>query len=175
MGAANEFDLATLGAIVGFFSTIIGSFVVACIYGWKLALVCSTFMPLLIAAGYFRFYSLGLMEKRRKESNEAATFACEATSAIRTVASLSIEASIRDQFRSHLKHKARSDLVFMSLSAGLYSINQAMMMVSAAISRYQRYPRLTVVLSLLLHFAFGTADSLSSVANTTSFSFSCAL
>ncbi|KAK1920029.1 hypothetical protein P3342_002325 [Pyrenophora teres f. teres] len=80
---------STLGTIVSAASSIIVAFIVGCSFGWKLALVCSATIPLVIACGYFRYYALTRMEKRTKETSDAASFACEAASSIRTVASLS--------------------------------------------------------------------------------------
>ncbi|RMZ67542.1 multidrug resistance [Pyrenophora seminiperda CCB06] len=75
---------STLGTIVSAASSILVAFIVGCSFGWKLALVCSSTIPLVIGCGYFRFYALVRMEKRTKETSDAASFACEAASSIRT-------------------------------------------------------------------------------------------
>ncbi len=46
---------ATLGAILSASSSIIVATIVGCSFGWKLALVCISTIPLMLACGYFRY------------------------------------------------------------------------------------------------------------------------
>jgi ATP-binding cassette subfamily B (MDR/TAP) protein 1 len=47
---------ATLGTILGAGAAIIVAIIVGLVFGWKLALVCISTMPLLLGCGYFRFH-----------------------------------------------------------------------------------------------------------------------
>lgn len=47
---------STLGTILASLSSIVVAIIVGCIFGWKLALVCTSTIPLLLGCGYFRFY-----------------------------------------------------------------------------------------------------------------------
>ena len=43
---------ATLGAILNFITTIISAAILSCIIGWKLGLVCTSAVPILLLGGY---------------------------------------------------------------------------------------------------------------------------
>jgi ATP-binding cassette subfamily B (MDR/TAP) protein 1 len=119
---------STLGTIVSAASSIIVAFIVGCSFGWKLALVCSATIPLVIGCGYFRFYALTRMEKRTKETSDAASFACEAASSIRTVASLSLEKHLLYEYHDKLGHQGKGYLKFTNVSAVLYATSQGLSM-----------------------------------------------
>jgi ATP-binding cassette subfamily B (MDR/TAP) protein 1 len=63
---------ATLGAVINFTVTIVGAIAVSCSFGWKLALVCVSTMPILLSCGFLRFWVLSRLEKRTKRYTEAA-------------------------------------------------------------------------------------------------------
>ncbi|KAF1836489.1 leptomycin B resistance protein pmd1 [Decorospora gaudefroyi] len=119
---------STLGTIVSAASSIVVAFIVGCSFGWKLALVCSSTIPLVIACGYFRFYALTRMEKRTKETSDAASFACEAASSIRTVASLSLEKHLLSEYHDKLGQQGKGYLKFSNVSAVLYATSQGLSM-----------------------------------------------
>ena len=80
---------ATLGTILVVLTTLVGSISLSSAIGWKLALVCTATIPILLGCGFFRFWMLAHFRSRAKKAYESsASYACEATSAIRTVASL---------------------------------------------------------------------------------------
>jgi ATP-binding cassette, subfamily B (MDR/TAP), member 1 len=116
---------ATLGAIINFTVTIIGATAVSCSFGWKLALVCVSTMPVLLSCGFLRFWVLSRLEKRTKRHTEAAGFACEATSAIRTVASLTLEQDIWQRYHEKLDAQTMEDLRHILLSSALYAMSQS--------------------------------------------------
>lgn len=117
---------STLGSIVSAGASIIVAFIAACSFGWKLALVCSSTIPLVLGCGYFRLYALTRMEKRTKETSDAASFACEAASSIRTVASLSLEKHLLDEYHKKLGAQGKGYLKFTSVSAVLYATSQGL-------------------------------------------------
>ncbi|QSS65936.1 leptomycin B resistance protein [Histoplasma capsulatum] len=85
----------TLGTILLVSTTLAAACIVALVIGWKLALVCITTIPILLGCGYYRFYILSVFQTRsQKAYQKSASYACEATSAIRTVASLTRESDI---------------------------------------------------------------------------------
>ncbi|CAB4485985.1 unnamed protein product [Rhizophagus irregularis] len=85
--------LATaLGSISRILATIIVGIIVALIIGWKLTLVILTTVPILMVAGYFKFKMMaGFKSRTLKIYEKSAQIACEGTSNIRTVASLTRE------------------------------------------------------------------------------------
>ncbi|KAH6621766.1 P-loop containing nucleoside triphosphate hydrolase protein [Boeremia exigua] len=124
---------ATLGTIVNSSASIIVAVIVGCSFGWKLALVCTATIPLMLACGYFRFYALIRMEKRNKETSEAASFACEAASSIRTVATLSLEQHLLREYQEKLIKQAAGNIVFNNISASLYATSQGLSMLIFAL------------------------------------------
>lgn len=124
---------ATLGTIVSSAASIFVAVIVGCSFGWKLALVCTATIPLMLACGYFRFYALIRMEKRNKETSEAASFACEAASSIRTVATLSLEQHLLREYHEKLGKQAAGNVVFNNISASLYATSQGLSMLIFAL------------------------------------------
>lgn len=119
---------STLGTILTSISTVLVAIIVGLSFGWKLALVCTSTIPLMLACGYFRFHALLRMEKRTKETTDAASFACEAASSIRTVAGLSLESHLLEQYHEKLTAQAVGNLKFMNVSAALYAMSQGLSM-----------------------------------------------
>lgn len=124
---------STLGTIVSAAASIFVALIVGLSFGWKLALVCSSTIPLVLACGYFRFYALIRMEKRTKESSDAASFACEAASSIRTVASLSLEKHLLSEYHNKLGAQAQGNMKFTNVSASLYATSQGLSMLIFAL------------------------------------------
>jgi cell wall-associated NlpC family hydrolase len=87
----------------------------------------------MLACGYFRFYALTRMEKRTKGSNEAASFACEAASSIRTVATLSLEKHLLAAYHGKLGDQARDNFKFQNVSGVLYATSQGLSMLIFAL------------------------------------------
>ncbi|KAL5385661.1 hypothetical protein PMIN06_004958 [Paraphaeosphaeria minitans] len=119
---------STLGAILTACASVLVAIIVGLSFGWKLALVCTSTIPLVIGCGYFRFYALVRMEKRTKESTDSASFACEAASSIRTVATLSLESHLLEQYHEKLTAQGRGNLKFMNISSLLYALSQGLSM-----------------------------------------------
>ncbi|KAH9878207.1 hypothetical protein J1614_003424 [Plenodomus biglobosus] len=124
---------STLGTIVSAASSIVVAVIVACAFGWKLALVCSATIPIVLGCGYFRFYALTRIEKRNKETSAAASFACEAASSIRTVASLSLEKHLLSEYHTKLDQQAQGNVKFTNVSAVLYATSQGLNMFILAL------------------------------------------
>jgi ATP-binding cassette subfamily B (MDR/TAP) protein 1 len=68
------------------------------------------------------------MEKRGKIVNDAASFACEAASSIRTVASLTLEDRLLSEYHDKLSAHAIGNLRFTNVSAVLYALSQGLAM-----------------------------------------------
>ncbi|KAF2008172.1 P-loop containing nucleoside triphosphate hydrolase protein [Amniculicola lignicola CBS 123094] len=119
---------STLGQILVSISAVLAAVIVGCSFGWKLALVCTAAIPLMLACGYFRFYSLIQMENRTKNTTDASAFACEAASSIRTVASLSLEQHLLDEYHEKLGQQALGNMKFVNTSAMLYAMSQGLSM-----------------------------------------------
>ncbi|KAI8962444.1 P-loop containing nucleoside triphosphate hydrolase protein [Daldinia sp. FL1419] len=125
----------TLGTLLTMITTLVSASVVGLAFGWKLALVCIATIPLLLACGFFRFYMLAHFQRRSKKAYEqSATYASEAISAIRTVASLTREDDIMAQYRESLAVQQRASLISVLRSSILYATSQSLIFLIFALA-----------------------------------------
>ena len=120
---------ATLGAILAAVTTIIEALAISCAIKWQLGLVAASAMPVLLCCGFLRFWMLAQYNLRgRKAYESSASFACEAASAIRTIASLTREDDVWqiyhemvvNQTKKSLKSVLRSSLLYAASQSGMY-------------------------------------------------------
>jgi ATP-binding cassette subfamily B (MDR/TAP) protein 1 len=124
----------TLGTLLTVTTTLVAALAVAIAVGWKLALVCAATVPILLACGFFRFWMLAQFQQRSKTAYEkSASFACEATAAIRTVASLTRENDVWNVYHEQLVEQARKGLVSILRSSTLYAASQSFMFLCMAL------------------------------------------
>ncbi|KAI0603161.1 multidrug resistance protein [Biscogniauxia sp. FL1348] len=125
---------ATLGTILMVTTTLIASIILGLAFGWKLALVCIATIPILLGCGFFRFYMLAHFQRRSKKAYEhSASYASEAISAIRTVASLTRESDVLDQYRHSLAVQQRSSLISVLKASLLYAASQSFLFLAFAL------------------------------------------
>ncbi|KAH7379491.1 P-loop containing nucleoside triphosphate hydrolase protein [Pyrenochaeta sp. MPI-SDFR-AT-0127] len=124
---------ATLGTIVSGGASVLIAIIVGCSFGWKLALVCTSTIPLVLACGFFRIKAILSMEKRTKSSSAAASFACETAASIRTVAALSLEKYLLQQYHDKLGDRAKENLKFMTISGALYALSEGLLLLILAL------------------------------------------
>ncbi|KAI0180316.1 P-loop containing nucleoside triphosphate hydrolase protein [Hypoxylon sp. FL1284] len=124
----------TLGTLLMVTTTLISAMVVALAFGWKLALVCIATVPVLLACGFLRFYMLAHFQRRSRRSYEqSASYASEAISAIRTVASLTREEDVLSQYKHSLAVQQRSSLISVLKSSLLYAASQSLLFLAFAL------------------------------------------
>ena len=124
----------TLGTILMVSTTLVASIIVGTAIGWKLALVCISIIPLLLACGYLRFFMLAQFARRSKKAYEgSASYACEATGAIRTVASLTREQDVWQQYHQRLAEQGKRSLPAILKSSSLYAASQAVVFLCNAL------------------------------------------
>ncbi|KAJ5150471.1 ABC transporter integral membrane type 1 [Penicillium coprophilum] len=123
-----------LGTILMTSTTLIASIVISLAFGWKLALVCISVVPVLLGCGFYRFYMLAEFQARSKTAYEgSASYACEATSAIRTVASLTRENDVWAFYHAQLDRQGRTSLISVIKSSTLYAASQALVFFCVAL------------------------------------------
>ncbi|RFU81921.1 abc multidrug transporter mdr1 [Trichoderma arundinaceum] len=116
-----------LSTILMVSATLMASMVIALAIGWKLALVCISIVPVLLFCGFCRVSMLARFQAQSKKIYEtSASYACEATSAIRTVASLSREDDVLATYHSQLFNQARVSLISTLKSSLFYALSQAL-------------------------------------------------
>lgn len=123
----------TLGTILNAVSTLFIGCVIALSIGWKLALVCTATIPVVLACGFFRFWILSRLQAAALQASSAsASHACEAISAIRTVASLTLEGEVNRKYYDQLQKYARP-LQSMIWISTLYGAAEAFMTLCVAL------------------------------------------
>lgn len=116
---------ATLGTILLTLSTLFSSMIMGLALGWKLSLVCTATIPVLLACGFFRFYLLLRFQSRAKEAYAAsAAYASEAVSSIRTVASLTREQDIMRTYREDIANQRRKGMKSVLSASAVYGAAQ---------------------------------------------------
>ena len=124
----------TLGTILSVLTTLFAAMIVSLAIGWKLALVCMSTIPVVLGCGFFRFWILARFEARSKKAYEgSASFACEATSAIRTVASLTREDDVWEDYHGKLVAQGHKSLISVAKSSILYAGSQSFMFLAIAL------------------------------------------
>ncbi|KAL2843559.1 P-loop containing nucleoside triphosphate hydrolase protein [Aspergillus pseudodeflectus] len=118
---------ATLGTLLIVTVNLFGSLTVAMVLGWKLALVCSSAVPLLLLSGFLRTWILSRFQARgRTVYQKSASEVSEAVTAIRTVVSLTMEQVILTSYETQLRQQVRSDIPSILRSSYLYACSEAL-------------------------------------------------
>ena len=125
---------ATLGTILVVTTTLITAISLSCAINYKLALVCTATIPILLACGFLRFWMLARFQDRAKKAYESsASYACEATAAIRTVASLTREEDVWEHYHQTLVEQQKKSLRSILRSSILYAASQSFMFLCTAL------------------------------------------
>ncbi|KAI0152971.1 leptomycin B resistance protein pmd1 [Xylariaceae sp. FL1272] len=123
-----------LGGIFTFIATILGGIVLSLIIGWKLALVCTATIPLVAGFGWIRLAMLTLFaEKMKKTHQDSAAYASEAASAIRTVASLNMEARVLKHYNVILSQRSRESIKSILSASAMYAASQSITFLAIAL------------------------------------------
>ncbi|CCD54212.1 hypothetical protein ACHAO1_005740 [Botrytis cinerea] len=124
----------TLGTLLTVITTLIAACALSLAIAWKLALVCIATIPVLLGCGFFRFWLLARFQQRAKKAYEkSASYACEATGAIRTVASLTREDDVLAHYTESLKAQEQKSLRSILKSSLLYAASQSLMFLCVAL------------------------------------------
>lgn len=124
----------TLGTLLQVAVTLFSCCIVALAIFWRLALVCIATVPIVLMCGFLRFWMLTRFHERAKSAYvKSASYACEATSAIRTVASLTREQDIWADYHRQLTEQTKSSLRSVLRSSLLYAASQSLMFLCMAL------------------------------------------
>ncbi|KAI6098491.1 P-loop containing nucleoside triphosphate hydrolase protein [Pisolithus sp. B1] len=116
----------TLGAIIQAFTSLVGSSIIGLAYAWKPALVGIACVPLVFSAGFIRLRVVVLKDQQNKAAHDdSAKLACEAASAIRTVASLTREDDCLKLYSSSLEESLRNSNKSAIWSNLVYAFSQS--------------------------------------------------
>ncbi|KXN66797.1 hypothetical protein CONCODRAFT_11285 [Conidiobolus coronatus NRRL 28638] len=116
----------TLGSILQTTVNLSLGCIVSLVYGWKLALVLIACIPVIMAAGYV---NIAIIHKNNAQNQssyaKSAELACEATNALRTVASLTKEKAVTDEYARKLLIPLRAGYKNAYLSTIAFSAAQS--------------------------------------------------
>ncbi|PMD29475.1 P-loop containing nucleoside triphosphate hydrolase protein [Hyaloscypha variabilis F] len=127
----------TLGTILIITTTLVAAVALALSFAWKLALVCISVMPIIVACGFFRFWILARFQTQTKASYQAsASYASEAISAIQTVAALTREDDVCKHYHSALLSQSQRNLQSALKSSLLYAASQSFVTLCMALGFY---------------------------------------
>ncbi|KAI5993497.1 P-loop containing nucleoside triphosphate hydrolase protein [Pisolithus albus] len=116
----------TLGAIIQAFTSLISSSIIGLAYAWKPALVGIACVPLVFSAGFIRLRVVVLRDQQNRAAHyNSAKLACEAASAIRTVASLTCEDDCLKLYSSSLEESLRTSRKSAVWSNLVYAFSQS--------------------------------------------------
>ncbi|KAF3480612.1 multidrug resistance protein 3 [Arthroderma uncinatum] len=126
---------AIIGACLTFIATLTAAIILSLAVGWKLALVCAVTIPLVAGSGYIRLRVLALFDSQMREIHEeGAIYASEIITVIRSVASLTLESHVLDEYRSILDRQAAKILRSTLLTSTLYAASQSFTLFSTALA-----------------------------------------
>ncbi|ORY01608.1 ABC multidrug transporter Mdr1 [Basidiobolus meristosporus CBS 931.73] len=124
----------TLGTILQVFCTIVGGFIIGFVYGWKLTLVVVACVPVLMGAGVIRMKMMnGYQEQQKKAYEYSAQLACEAASAVRTVASLTREQDVCAMYHKELDGPVKEGIKNAFGSSFIFALSQAIVFLVNAL------------------------------------------
>lgn len=126
---------AIIGACLTFVATLVAGIILSLVMGWKLALVCTATIPIVTGCGYIRLRMLALFDSKvRKTHEEAALYANEIVTAIRSVAALTLEAHVLEEYSAILAKQAAKSLRSILQASTLYAASQSFSFFCAALA-----------------------------------------
>jgi ATP-binding cassette subfamily B (MDR/TAP) protein 1 len=124
----------TAATILSAMVTLVASIAVSISLSWKIGLVCTACVPLLVAAGFLRLYLLRKYEREKQNIYEkSATYASEATAGIKTVSSLTRDADVYRHYHEQLEAQTQRGLRSNLRSAGLYALSESIVILIVAL------------------------------------------
>ncbi|KAH7179814.1 uncharacterized protein B0J16DRAFT_364351 [Fusarium flagelliforme] len=125
---------SVMGGILTFTATIIGGIAVSLAVGWKLALVCTATIPVVVACGWLRLQVLAAFDARIRQSGvDSAAYAGQIVRSMRTVASLGLEKRVLGMYGGFLSNHAAKSLRSILVTSALYAASQSVVYLCAAL------------------------------------------
>jgi ATP-binding cassette subfamily B (MDR/TAP) protein 1 len=116
----------TLGTLLIVVTTLVAAISLALSFAWKLALVCTAVIPVIVSCGFFRFWILAKFQIQAKLSYQASgAYASEAISSIQTVASLTREEGVCNHYHNTLLEQSQRNLQSALKASILYAASQS--------------------------------------------------
>jgi ATP-binding cassette, subfamily B (MDR/TAP), member 1 len=124
----------TLGTLVNCATTLLACMAVALAIGWKLGLVCIATLPVILGAGFLRYWIVARFAVSAQQMNKvSASYACEYVNAIRTVASLTNESRVIQIYEQRLAEQVRRLLHVSIKHSALHAFSSSATMLAMAL------------------------------------------
>lgn len=124
-----------MGGTLTFISTIVGGIILSLAIGWKLALVCSATIPVIVACGWLRLQILAVFDaKTRQSGRDSAAYASELIKSVETVASLGLEEFVLGRYDDFLAQQSAQSLRSILGASSLYAASQSIVYLCAALA-----------------------------------------
>lgn len=121
------FGGTTLGQILHGVCTVLAGVIMAIAINWRLGLVCTACVPIILCCGFLRvFILIRLEEKTQKVYADSAQYACESVGAIRTVASLTQEDYVLKTYGQAVESKVKRSQMSLLRSAILFGLGEGL-------------------------------------------------
>ncbi|KAK2024115.1 ABC transporter [Colletotrichum zoysiae] len=114
------FSGSTVGTVFGICVNVVAAVILSHIIAWKIAVVCLVTIPLLLGSGFMQLRMLARYEERHAAAFSTATsVATEAVQSIKTVAALSLESQVMDNY-ARLLAPPQKQMVRASASTNIW-------------------------------------------------------
>ncbi|KAI1773033.1 putative ABC multidrug transporter [Hypoxylon cercidicola] len=133
--ALNSLSSSVVGGALTFIATILGGIVISLAIGWKLALVCTATVPVVVACGWLRLQMLSVFDSKTRQSGiNSTSYAGELIKSIGTVASLGLEEFVLERYNGFLVKQSEQSLRSILGASSLYAASQSVVYLAAALA-----------------------------------------
>jgi ABC-type multidrug transport system fused ATPase/permease subunit len=132
---------AIIGTMCQIITNLLGSIIISLIFGWKLGLVATAVLPLLVFTGIMRMKIITYFSDMNKVAyQKSAQQACEAVAAVRTVQSLTREKAVLDTYSRTLKTPYENGVKNAFTNTSIYALSQSInFLINALVFWYGGY------------------------------------
>lgn len=124
-----------IGGALTFICTIFGGIILSVTLGWKLALVCTATIPLVVACGWVRLHMLAIFDSNTRQNGiDAASYATEIVKSVGTVASLGLEDFVLERYDGFLAKQSEKSLRSILGASSLYAGSQSVVYLASALA-----------------------------------------
>lgn len=124
----------TAATILSALVTLVAAIAISIAVSWRVGLVCTACVPLLVGAGFFRLFLLRKFERQKqKVYQQSASYASEACGAIRTVSSLTRDRDVWENYHNQLETQTISGLRSNLRTSILYALSESIVILVVAL------------------------------------------
>eukprot|EP00474_Spongospora_subterranea_P008970 CRZ09428.1 hypothetical protein [Spongospora subterranea] len=158
---------STVGSLLQVITNVFGGIIIGLAYGWKLALVTVTSLPLLIASGSFRLKIMAYYANKNKIAyQKSAQLACEAAGGIKTIQSLTYEQKLCKRYELMLQEPLKDGFknawfnsIFYALAQSIgFCVNALVFWYAGRLIAYEGYT-IKQMMTVFVAIVFGSMSA----------------